>query len=276
MRLLLLPAVALIFPVQLVAQEPVPAQRPLLADPGHAFPDDERQITVELRAATATAAMLQQFQDGAQRSITAITPQLQLTEVSDDKVSENGIQLVSARTVREYPQTTWIRLLNDADVKQLLERLQQDERTNILMAPKVTIFNRQTANISDVVTRPKAPATATSTDEDTDIVENGFNFLVRCRVLPENGVRVDCRTRFAESNSAATSPVHKTTLELSANIPEGQTLAVWGMRDVHGGVPRVLRGRSSLGRLFKGDQRVFAEPRIMVLLLTPRIIDAAE
>jgi general secretion pathway protein D len=45
-------------------------------------------------------------------------------------------------------------ILSDIEAFFLLEAAQGDQRTNILQAPKVTLFNGQSANVNDQVTRP--------------------------------------------------------------------------------------------------------------------------
>jgi general secretion pathway protein D len=45
-------------------------------------------------------------------------------------------------------------ILSDIEAFFLLEAAQGDDRTNILQAPKVTLFNGQSANVNDQVTRP--------------------------------------------------------------------------------------------------------------------------
>ena len=120
------------------------------------------------------------------------------------------------------------------------------------------------------------------------VLENGSQILIRCRTLPEHqGVRVDFRARFSSLNDVNTLDagppntsvqvprVRAQDVEVSANVPPGQSLAIWGLRkEIVGrdeGSP-VVNGIPYVSRMFKstGDGTMELET---LLLVTPRIMN---
>lgn len=272
-----------------LADEPAAPPAPLLPSPGYAFPDgEESQITVEIRTATASLNQLRDLQPEADRVTTPLSTPLELSDLQEDQLPASGIQLIAAQAMKEYQQTTWVCLLKDPQVAALLTTLRQDARSNILMAPKITLFNRQTATVADVVQRPVANLGIQSTEPAAEQVEvqtaeQGFKFLLRCRTLPDRGVRVDCRAVVSDftadpapfAAAASRQPrfaVSKCDVEVSANIPEGQTLAVWGMKRPDDRHQRAVPGRSRMHQLLSSKQIEVVSDQTLVLLIKPVIV----
>jgi len=262
------------------------------AEPPPAFSPDTPQICLEMRFVSGPPRLF----EGLRKQFLLRTPQdsteMTLAEVDEqDLAGSGGIQLVSATQVVETHAPVFVERLRDDDVRALLGAVGGDVAGNIMLAPKVTIFDGQVATVDDVTLRPfvvgfdgtngrgRQPAQIRQFAEGTKV-------LTRCRVLPGNAVRVDFRVRLSAIDEVGELSVDRLgtavqvpqvtaeDIELSAELAGNSTLAVYCAGhtrepDVQQGVP-MLEKVPYVSKLFKGSPP--PEPSELVILLTPRII----
>lgn len=263
-----------------------------LPSSGHAFPDrDTPQITLEVRFLTAPSALFKSLRQQNHIRSAPPAPDLSLPDVSDSELADSGgIRLVSARIAEESHLPVFIDSLQDNDVRKILLAIQGAERGNVMMAPKVTVFNRQTAVICDTTTRPYVVGlkpTGGKNQPQVRTVDDGLQLVVRCRVRTDDAVRVDFRAKLSTVNEVGLmdsgqpdtviqvprEELHD--IQLAAEIAAGETLAVWG-------VPHRVQARATAGvpltnnipyvnRLFRNTGTA-TEYQEMLILLTPRIV----
>ncbi|MEQ9407027.1 MAG: hypothetical protein RIK87_04845 [Fuerstiella sp.] len=169
---------------------------------GHAFPDGEApQISFEIRFVSATAEMARRLEQAALVRSAPQAPELTLADVSADELTQaGGIRLVSSTSVVTQQQPVFVERLSDDNVRQWMQIVQTDARSNILMAPKVTLFNRQTAQIDDTTSRPfvvGVKPTGEAYSPQIQTFDDGTQLTLRGIVQANDSVRVDLRARFS-------------------------------------------------------------------------------
>lgn len=270
-----------------VAQVP-----PQSAVSGHAFADPEApQITLEVRFLAAPQDVIRKVRKDKFLRTATVRQELTLPDVTDQELAgSGGIRLVSAKTTTESHTPVFVETLKDDAVRHIIQTVQKNERSNILFAPKVTLFNRQTADIRDTTSRPFVVGLQPSDEghkKQIRTVDDGLQMVARCQVQPKNSVRIDFRARHSVVNEVGlleAGPektivqVPKTDahdIQLAAQIPDGQTLVIWG-------VPHQIQARTEAGvpvidkvpyvsRMFKSTGTV-VENQEFVIMLTPRIL----
>lgn len=260
--------------------------------PPPAFSPDTPQICLEMRFVSGPPRLF----EGLRKKFLLRTPQempdMTLAEVDEqDLAGSGGIQLVSATQVVETQAPVFAERLGDDDVRALLGAVGGDVAGNIMLAPKVTIFDGQVATVDDVTLRPFVVGFDGTTGRGRQPAEirqfaEGTKVLTRCRVLPGNAVRVDFRVRLSSIDEVGTLIVDRlgtavqvpqvaaNDIQLSAELPSEGTLAVYCAghtreSDAQQGVP-MLEKVPYVSKLFKGSPP--PQPSELVILLTPRII----
>ena len=157
-----------------------------------------------------------------------------------------------ARTVVERRLPAVFQLLDDAAAKSLLDRAREDKRTNLLQSPKVTVYNGQSAFVSDTSQSPFVVGVrevkgqfASAMTPQIQVVPEGTTVQMR-PLLQENGnVRLECRlilSKIEEVNTKTfmgTTPDSGTTIQMptvakhqvdtAVEMPLGKTLVIGGM-----------------------------------------------
>jgi len=143
-------------------------------------------------------------------------------------------------------------VLDQQQASRMIDRFQGDSRTNLLQAPKVTVFNGQTAFVEDgsqslfVVGVKKVKGdTGPVLQPQTRVVFSGTRVSMR-PILLENGyVRLECRLMASRIGEVKTKKLKQTSagsditiqmpgvitreVETSAEMQPGQTLAIAGL-----------------------------------------------
>lgn len=267
-------------------------QKPVFTD---LIETDPAQITVEVRFVTASPTVFEQLktQDLIRTEQPATTPTLPSS--SDEELAQQGgIQLVSAKTIIEQRQPVFIRSLTKQQMSQFMRIAQSDERSNIMFAPKVTVFDQQEAMIQDTTQRPFVVGLTKAGSEyqpRIETVDNGIKVALKATVknadVKNADVRLDLAIRMSDVQHVTTRnagpegtaiqvpSVKATTVELSALLSEGKTLAIYGLpfdRQVILTQPVPYVGKVPyVGRLFKNTSAATEHHEILVLI-TPRII----
>ena len=127
------------------------------------------QITIEARILTASRDV---FEKAVSRWEVLPSERPQSTE-PETKV-DNG---VSSTTEKSAP--LWMAILEDPQVKKVIEACQLDARFNVIFCPKVTVFNGQHATIQDTVQTPFVVAISSDGKPTIRVVESGTKIQLR-------------------------------------------------------------------------------------------------
>ena len=260
---------------------------------GHAFGDHEQQITLEARFLSAPAEVFQKLLKRGSLRVAERSNELSVPDVSDRELAATGgVLLVSAESGTRTHAPVSTLLLEDRNVKTLLQAVQGDARSSVLFAPKVTLFNRQTAEIADTREYPFVVGIEDRNGTALPQIqkfEHGIRLAARCRLMKDKGVRLDLHVRMStvedvglleiqeQGLTLQVPTVHTQDVRTSANVPVGQTLAIRGIyRAVETRVEQpVLQKVPYVSRLFK-NTAVGRDTEEVVLLLTPRVIAVEE
>ena len=257
--------------------------------PGHVFPDENTpQVTLEIRFISADASVYEALQKKSLIRSVPPEPELSLPDITDTELMKNGgIQLVSATTVTKKRTPVFVESLSEDVMRELIRAAQGHERSNILFAPKVTVFDRQIAIIQDTVERPfVAGLPRDQGSPQIGTADDGTQLLIRAITMPNDDVRIDLCARFSKvekltptsagpANTRVQVPtVTSSDVKLSAVVPANETLAVWGMQEKTSGQPANATSSTSsfVSELF-GRRRFQATQQSMLLTITPRILD---
>lgn len=206
---------------------------------------------------------------------------------------QGGIQLVSATTVVKKNEPVFVRSLTDAQTRRLIQTVQGSQRANVMFAPKVTMFDKQEAEIRDSTQRPfvvglkkKGSAHQPEIEEYSDGICIGMRSTakgknVRLDLAIDISDIQDVWTKSAgpEGTAVQVPSVHTTDIQLSALVQEGKTLAISGFGRQHEvrqeqAVP-VLGKVPYVSRMFKNTS-VGREYQEMMILITPRVLSQSE
>jgi len=200
----------------------------------------------------------------------------------------DGIQLVSSSTVVHRPLPVYLSTMEGDMANQMLEQAQGDRRSNLMFAPKVTMWDSQISEIRDTTVRPYVAGFKGTKDEaepQVEEIEDGTHLVVRPHIQADGSIRLNLAVRFSKvgdieatgdekSQKRVQVPeVHKSEIKLSADVKAGHTLVIGGAtrprRDVlNNGTWGWLPGSNKLpGKM---------EQASMVLLLTPRVVSSAD
>lgn len=226
------------------AQEPSPLPpadpaAPIIADPNAA------QISVELRFVSLPPGQLEALIGNKLVETQRSENKPNLPEVSmKDLESSGGIQLVSARKVISEKQPVAIQKLDEAAVRDLLKAVNQNERTNVLFAPKVLLFDGQTAQISDAVKRPFVTELKQEGQQYRPRIEafsEGTIVDLRAQTVPQ-GLKMDLVVDFSRIKAVRVAPagpvntsiqvpkLESSQIALSALVNDGETLLISGIQ----------------------------------------------
>ncbi|HQX50141.1 MAG TPA: hypothetical protein PK992_20820 [Planctomycetaceae bacterium] len=176
--------------------ETLPQTLPPVAS-GHAGPSestdtDEPQFSFELRTITMAEDILRPFRPAATR-----TPeQLENSEPFADWEALDPGQEIAVRTVEtriENAAETVVTQWTENQMDEFIQAAQENRRSNILFAPKVTVFNQQTACIVDETKR-----VIMSADEPVRVSSEaieGMRFYVRTSLLDDGRAQIDVKIR---------------------------------------------------------------------------------
>ena len=249
--------------------------------------DDAPQIQIEVRFLSGPPEMFADLKAVEHVRRAARDEKMDLPDVSDLSLEQSGgVQLVSARTTVEQRQPVAMRTLTDDAFRSLVRASQDSAEANVLFAPKVVVFDGQEAEMRDTTLRPFVvgftPDDAAA-EPQVETVSEGTQMGIRARVRGE-AVRLDVALRLSQIDNVRTSElvpgmpaiqipsVASSEIQLSALVPQGETLAVCGFQtspETTNAAPPVLQKVPYVARLFKSRS---AEHQELVILLTPRLV----
>lgn len=167
--------------------------------------------------------------------------------------------------------------IKESELADLIRSVSADIKGNIMMAPRVTLFNGQTATIADQVRRPFVTGVDPKTDGRmqpvVSIVDEGLSFELTPNAGDDRNITLDFKVK-----TSSIGKVSYANLPLKAANSDGTGFTVQ--------VPATEQYEvSSTAKLAPGESVVVAIPRVynnepgadtettMIVALTPRIID---
>jgi hypothetical protein len=172
-------------------------------------------------------------------------------------------------------------LLNDTQVRRLLEVAQGDHHTTVEQAPRVTLFSGQDATVDLTRSEPTLPAGIIL---QPACLRTGFRLMVRPAVSADRRfVKVGLRVERAELTDQQPTPSQPELIQnsctLTACVPDGGTVVLGGFKKVCVAqkecAPPVLSDIPYLNRLFT-NVRPCRESQAVYVLVTPRIVRTEE
>lgn len=150
--------------------------------------------------------------------------------VNEDPKPESTFVAATETVTKSLP--TFIGRLDSNGLKRIIEMIQSDAETHLVLAPKVVVFPGQTATVSDVAHRPFVVGInriqgefAEAEQPIVQSVEDGS--LVRVRALSENGkIRLDGDMAISEIVAVDTFSYPKGPVRLDKPSPEETVIQV--------------------------------------------------
>ncbi len=207
----------------------------------------------------------------------AVEPEPLFSPVTVAKDGTSAIQLISASYVVEERKPIHALVLNNQQTLELMKLVQGDRRVTYLHSPKVTVWDRETAEIASVTQRPFV-VDVQNDQTDVRVSPEGTTLVARPSVLASGAIQLDLRFRADQIEEVAVydktpqkkvqSPHTKTVkIELSATLKPDETLVVW-CADPNT-PPASSGGLSILIRKKNADEKPKSQ---LALVVTPRVI----
>lgn len=247
-------------------------------EPAPADATSQAQVSIEVRYLSISPKLLAEIGLKPDLIVPATPEKSETPKFSEPIATDDDfpIQLISAATVVETKIPVAVQSLTDAQLKRLIETAQGDRRTNIMFAPKVTLFDGQSGEVSDASERPFVVDIDRNRKTVIQSIAEGTQLAVRPRVKNQ-GIALDLQIQFSNIVDVQTTSknpdqqiqvptVKATRIELSAMIGNGKSLVLW---------PNPLPpepatpAKKNLSGLLK-KKAPEAEPTSLVLLITPR------
>ncbi len=251
----------------------------------------DKQITVEVRFLTVSNAFFDQLGPDLLKEAESAGAQVNLnieTIFNQPESSKSPFQAATTTTV--YSPAAAI-MLSEKSIFHLMQVAQADDRSNIMSAPKVTLFNGQTAEISDSVQRPfvvdVVPVTVehvTAHQPVIQVLEEGTATHLRTVANHENVVQIDCRIAHTTISNVETvrlarlgvqrgvsiqrPHLHTTSVQFTTKLKPGHSLVISGI-PLKSTPPRKPNGKP----YFWSKPKPKPEPRSMLILITPRVLE---
>lgn len=224
------------------------------------------QIVVTTRFVSAREGEFERF--GVRWSVAESTIGRPGDELADASSSEGGDSLlrnegplsqkqrITAKTIIETSSPVLYSVLDAPQSRRLLEWAQANERTNVVRAPRVTVFNGQRVDINDLSQRPFVTGLTRVPHENGElsdafqpiirVVEEGTRLRLRPALGEDERVSLACSVTFSSVRKVETvaipqgagikapmiqvPEVASTTIASALDIPLGATLAISGHR----------------------------------------------
>jgi beta-lactamase regulating signal transducer with metallopeptidase domain len=183
------------------------------------------ELAIEVRIVSGPAALL--------KSLPADWRFIGGTALGEDHEASD-----SAASVVERQLPAMVGVLEPAGVKALLDTAQANVRTNILQAPKVTLFNGQFARIEDTVQRPFVvgvkPTANGGQEPQIRIVTEGMTIRLRPELQEGDQVKLQFGLQLSaiESVDIASFPVGAGKEPISLQVPEVATTRIQSAVDL--------------------------------------------
>ncbi len=251
----------------------------------------DKQITVEIRFLTVPDAFFDQLGPGFLKEAESSGAQVNLnieTIFNQPESSKSPFQAATATTV--YSPAAAI-MLSEKSVFHLMQVAQAGARSNILMAPKVTVFNGQHVEIGDSVQLPfvvdVVPVTVGHVNANQPVIQvlkEGTTTHLRTVANHDNVVQIDCRIVSSEITNVQTvrlarlgvqrgisiqrPHLHTTSVQFATKLKPGHSLVISGI-PLKSTPPRKPNGKP----YFWSKPKPKPESRSMLILITPRVLE---
>jgi type II secretory pathway component GspD/PulD (secretin) len=200
--------------------------------------------------------------------------------------------LVSARKVVESQEPVFAETLTEAQKKTLIQKFQEDARSNVMFAPKVTLFDGQEATVQDTIQRPFVVGVTPEDKNNPAIIRTfveGTQIMMKTTMQAGGAVRLDLQIRLSDLldvRTAVAGPndlkvqvpqIRSSNIQLSAVVPAGRCRAIWGFEDeITATVERpFLKGVPYVSRMFKNTATgTMSQDTLMVI--TPQVLELAD
>ncbi len=297
---------------QLVASGPEAAHKRLVSEIEFRRKHSFRQVSIEVRIMQGSPDLSEQGNadaattpdDGAfwknrwvlfQQEFSAAEPIVKVpqsaSEELDNEARTTSTNRPSARATTGKSDPIVYQFLGDELFREFLNYSQGDVRNTILLAPKITLFDGQTAEIADCSQRPfVTDVTKVVGDEGvayqpvTQVFWEGTRIQLAPTITPD-GHHLKCHLRFASIDDCKSfrpprhpdakgirvqHPVISTaSFECEIDIPTGQTLLIGGL------FPRQVEReekQSAISRLLGREPRKIAREQMTYIAFTPRTL----
>ena len=139
-----------------------------------------------------------------------------ITQVSgagsrDDSLVANATPEAHGRVISERRVPIYVQTLSSGLHEQVIYAAQSDSRSNIMMAPKVTLFNGQQATVSSVIQHPFVTgldSLSGNAQPQIEVVEDGFTLqLTAISDAATGSIHLDCDLLLSEITDVTTASV---------------------------------------------------------------------
>ena len=133
------------------------------------------QVTIEVRYVSVNQSMFESIGLGNELLIPpAVEPEPLFSPVTVAKDGTSAIQLISASYVVEERKPIHALVLNNQQTLELMKLVQGDRRVTYLHSPKVTVWDRETAEIASVTQRPFGRGCAERSDRCARLTRGNY------------------------------------------------------------------------------------------------------
>lgn len=186
---------------------------------------ETRLITGSLAAAETISADWKTLDAGATDSEFKSLPDDQSEPGREDSGTATAAIRGRVESVVEKHHPALLALVEPEQVKTIISEAQAHTRTNLIQAPKVTLFNGQSATVEDCIQRPFVVAmkrTAEGTAPVVRIVREGFSLNVRPKLSGQQNVRLDLTLNLSEIRNVETATLlgGKNQKSMTVQVPE--------------------------------------------------------
>ncbi len=232
-------------------------------------------IAVDTRFITTPPEMLKKI--GIDWSIASasignsINPTAQAEHVpsvaDESDIAKEGSGKVEATSYVERNQPVLFAVLDEAQRQQSLQKLSGNRRSDVISAPKVTLFNGQSASIKDVTSRPfvvglddrievAEGVTAKALQPVIRVIEEGTTVNLKAIAMQDGGVRLDYELLLSKIRKVevAEVPIGGGAAPAQIQVPEVATTSIDSTLNVPAGKTLVL---SCLTEVDRGKKQAF-------------------
>ncbi len=207
-----------------------------------------QQIIVEARILTVSREVLENAVDSWE-SVSAEIPAGDQPGPKPESVKRLNFAVTAGnglRTTVEKSTPLRMAILNESQLKKLIENCQADARSNLLFCPKVTVFNGQSATIQDTTQRPFVVGLSPDGKPALRVVSEGTTLKLR-PVLEEKQIRLESQLTLSDIRSVEvvdlpTQPgeeaplkvqvpeVATTRINTTVKVPDGGSVLLGGLK----------------------------------------------
>ena len=186
---------------------------------------DEKEVKEILPSGTTSAVE-------SPASIAADAVSVQPAVFDRPLASYDGTQVTRAQYVVEREQPLRYRIMDKAEGQKLLTRCQGDARSSVLQAPRVVVFNGQTARVTDTSQTPLVVGVkevAEMRQPQIRVVSEGTALQLRPLADQSGAIHLDFAATFSNIRKVETMTFgNASSGELTIQVPEVATLRLEG------------------------------------------------